>query len=182
MKKCTSILACLLGFLFLLGADQASKYLAVRFLKGTPGIPVIPGVFELYYLENDGAAFGMLEEIQAVFILAALLILGVCAWVCHRCPQEKRYRALKALCVVIGAGAAGNMLDRFLHGWVIDFLYVSLIDFPVFNLADCFICAGIALLAVLLLTYYKDDSFSFLLPKGKEDRRKGGGNHDEANR
>ena len=70
------------------------------------------------------------------------------------------------------------MLDRLLFGYVIDFLYFSLIDFPVFNLADCYICVGIALLALLILTYYRNDSFSFLIPgkekEGREENAEGG--------
>ena len=129
MKKIKSILSGCLGLLFLLGADQASKYWAVENLKGSAGIPVVPGVFEFYYLENDGAAFGMLDKIQGVFILTAVLILLLCLYTFLRLPEDRRYRPLKILCVVIGAGAAGNMLDRLMFGYVIDFLYVSLIDF-----------------------------------------------------
>lgn len=181
MKKIKSILSGCLGLLFLLGADQASKYWAVENLKGSAGIPVIPGVFEFYYLENDGAAFGMLDKIQGVFILTAVLILLLCLYTFLRLPEDRRYRPLKILCVVIGAGAAGNMLDRLMCGYVIDFLYVSLIDFPVFNLADCYICIGVAVFALLFLTYYKNDSFSFLLPgkKGEEERIGGRRNDGE---
>lgn len=178
MRKIRSILAGCLGLLLLLTADQASKYWAVQNLKGTSGITVVPGVFRFYYLENHGAAFGMLDQAQGVFIFTAALILLLCLYTFLRLPGKGKYRPLKLLCIVIGAGAAGNMLDRLLFGYVIDFLYFSLIDFPVFNLADCYICLGIALLALLILTYYRNDSFSFLIPgkekEGREENAEGG--------
>jgi signal peptidase II len=62
------------------------------------------------------------------------------------------------------AGALGNMIDRVVHGYVIDFLYFSLIDFPVFNVADCYVCIGAAMLVLSLFTVYREDEFHFLLP------------------
>jgi signal peptidase II len=67
--------------------------------------------------------------------------------------------------VLIAGGAVGNMIDRLLRGYVTDFLYFSLIDFPVFNVADCYVCIGAAVLALALFTRYKEDDFHFLLPE-----------------
>ncbi len=148
--------------LLLLIFDQISKLLAVRFLSGTDGVTLIPGVFQLYYLENTGAAFGMMKNGQLFFILIALLILALVCYFLFRLPMQKHYHPLRAACVLIMAGAAGNMFDRIFNGYVVDFLYFSLINFPVFNFADCFVCVGVALALILFFTVYRKDDFSFL--------------------
>ena len=65
---------------------------------------------------------------------------------------------------VASAGAFGNVADRLIRGYVVDFLYFSLIDFPVFNLADCYVSIGVVMMTLLLFTYYKDEPFGFLNP------------------
>lgn len=145
--------------------DQVTKYLASSHLIGTAGVSVIPGVFELFYLENTGAAFGMLDNRQWFFIIIAVLMAGAAVYVYLHLPSESHYGGLRLVCILIASGAVGNMLDRILHGYVIDFLYFSLIHFPVFNVADCYVCVGAALAVILLFTLYRDDDFKFLIPK-----------------
>ena len=152
----------LLSALLLLAADQITKSFALKYLAGTPGIAVIPGVFELFYLENRGAAFGMFANRQWFFIGIALVMAVVAVYVYLKAPQEKHYTFLRFVCILIAAGAVGNMLDRLIFHYVIDFLYFSLIDFPVFNIADCYVCIGAALAVISLFTLYKEDSFAFL--------------------
>ncbi len=158
------------GILLLLAFDQFTKYLAYTFLTGTDGIPLIPGVFELYYLENSGAAFGIFRNHQILFIFIAVLILALVLYVYYKIPQKKNYLLLRWICILIGAGAAGNMIDRLINGYVIDFLYFILIDFPVFNIADCYVCVGTTLLLISLLTVYRNDDFSFLKLNRRGDR------------
>ncbi|MCC8104285.1 MAG: signal peptidase II [Clostridiales bacterium] len=163
MKAKTKILAAGAALTFLLlAADQFTKYLAVRYLAGTPGIALIPGVFELYYLENRGAAFGILNNQQLIFVFIALMISALAVYVYVRLPSEKGYYPLRFVCSLITAGAIGNMIDRLVRGYVIDFLYFSLIDFPVFNIADCYVCVGAGLAVVLLFTIYRSEEFLFL--------------------
>ncbi|MCD8346471.1 MAG: signal peptidase II [Lachnospiraceae bacterium] len=150
--------------LFLLAADQLTKYFACRFLAGTSGITLIPGVFELYYLENRGAAFGILNNRQLFFVLIALCISAFAIYVYARLPYESSYHPLRFVCSLIIAGALGNMIDRLARGYVIDFLYFSLIDFPVFNIADCYVCIGAGLAVILLFTIYRSEEFLFLRP------------------
>ena len=71
-------------------------------------------------------------------------------------------RPLRVVLVMICAGAAGNFIDRVSQGYVVDFIYFELINFPVFNVADIFVTVGAALLVVLILFYYKDSDFDFL--------------------
>jgi signal peptidase II len=163
------VLAGIAAFLLLLILDQLTKYAACVWLKPVHSIDLLPGVFQLYYLENRGAAFGILHDRQLFFIAAALVITVLVAWVYRRIPDGRRYDLLRCVCILLAAGAVGNMLDRIFRGVVVDFFYISLIDFPVFNVADCYVCIGVGLLIILLFTYYKDESFEFLRPGRREE-------------
>lgn len=169
-KKSYTLLLGGLGLILLTVLDQLSKYAACIFLKDCRSIEVIPGVFEFYYLENRGAAFGMLRNHQGFFILIAGLILAAAVFVYCRIPIQQKHLPLRLVCIMVSAGALGNMLDRLLHNYVIDFLYFSLIDFPVFNVADCYVCIGIGALLILMFTCYKDESFDFLFREEKEKK------------
>lgn len=162
------IAAGLAGFFILVFIDQATKYLACEYLKPQRGLELIPGVFQLYYLENRGAAFGMMYGRQLFFIVSALVITLAVSWIYLRIPPDKKYNPLRLAGIVLSAGAVGNMLDRIFRGYVVDFLYFSLIDFPVFNVADCYVCVGIAVLILLLFTCYKEETFDFLIPSQKK--------------
>lgn len=153
------------GFVILVLIDQLTKYLACAYLKSHHGLELIPGVFQLYYLENRGAAFGILHDRQLFFIVIALAMTFMIGWIYLKIPYRRRYMPLRCVAVLLSAGAVGNMLDRIFRGYVVDFLYFSLIDFPVFNIADCYVCIGIAVLILLMFTCYREESFDFLLPK-----------------
>lgn len=136
--------------------DQLSKYMAVHFLQGTDGIDLIPGVFRLTYLENRGAAFGVLQGQQWFFyiITAVILVVVVLAYV--RIPAGRKFLPLQICAVFIVSGALGNLIDRVRLGYVVDFFYFELIDFPVFNVADIFICVGGALFVIYFMFQHKD--------------------------
>lgn len=156
----------MLIFLALLALDQGTKYLAETFLTQQRSFSLIPGVFELYYLQNRGAAFGVLSGRQWFFVIIALVMMAVAIYVYCCIPETPHYHMLRGICLLIAAGALGNMLDRVFRHYVVDFLYFSLIDFPVFNVADCYVCVGAALAVLALFTVYKDDDFGFLNPRG----------------
>lgn len=147
--------------------DQLSKYMAVHFLQGTDGIDLIPGVFRLTYLENRGAAFGVLQGQQWFFyiITAVILVVVVLAYV--RIPAGRKFLPLQICAVFIVSGALGNLIDRVRLGYVVDFFYYELIDFPVFNVADIFVTVSAVLLAVLLLLYYKEEDLEQIFHSGK---------------
>lgn len=149
----------------LLGLDQLTKYLAYNILRLKGSVSLLPGVFELQYLENRGAAFGMMENMQWIFVLFALVITAAAGWfylrLCFRkFAGPRSFVPLKGICVLLMAGALGNMMDRLIHGFVIDFLYFSLIDFPIFNVADIYVCVGTACFLLLLLFYYKEEDLA----------------------
>ena len=152
MSYIIAIIAIVLGVVL----DQYTKVLAVENLKDG-AIPLIEGVFELRYLENRGAAFGMLQNQQTFFLIIGIVTLIAVAIIYARMPHTKRYLPLRVCLVSIVTGAIGNMIDRIRLDYVIDFLYFKLINFPIFNVADIFAtCATIALI-LLLIVYYNDD-------------------------
>ena len=135
----------------LLAVDQLTKFWAYEFLRVKGPVVLIPGAFEFSYLENRGAAFGMLQG--KVWLLAAITVITVAVilYLYHKIPDTKRYWLLRTCCTLILAGAVGNFADRCLRGFVVDFLYFRLIDFPVFNVADCYVVVGCITAACLLI-------------------------------
>ncbi|MGI6007998.1 MAG: signal peptidase II [Ruminococcus sp.] len=160
----------LAGFLILLFVDQWTKHLAVTHLKDQPDIEIIPGIFQLHYLENRGAAFGILQNQQWIFIILCLVFLALLLLVYLRLPKNRHYLPLAVLSVGIASGAVGNLIDRIRLNYVIDFLYASLINFPVFNMADIYVTVSVILLVICILFLYKnDDDFSFLKKNGDQN-------------
>lgn len=174
-----ALTAGLIALGLLLALDQFTKYLAYRDLRAGGPFVIWPGVFELRYLQNVGAAFGIFQNRQWVFILFAVVVTlaaGGCfirlsAPLGQTAPkgsgEHKSRKAvpLQVVCILLMAGALGNMADRVLHRYVIDFLYISLIDFPIFNVADIYVCAGTALFLFLTLFYYRDSDLERLLKR-----------------
>jgi signal peptidase II len=83
-------------------------------------------------------------------------------YVYYRAPVQRHYHLLRFVCVLLVAGALGNMLDRIFYQHVTDFFYLTLINFPVFNVADCYVCVGAFLAVISLFTIYREDEFEFL--------------------
>lgn len=159
----------LAGILLLTFIDQWTKYLAVLHLKNQESIVLIPGVFQLQYLENHGAAFGILQGQQWIFFLMTIVYLVAAVWIYLRIPKTKKYFPLHMIAVVLTAGALGNFIDRISQGYVVDFFYFSLIDFPIFNVADIYVVLSFIGLAICILFVYKDKDFAFLNLKKKEN-------------
>ena len=151
--------------------DQWTKSLVVHHLKDQNDIILIPGVFQLHYLENRGAAFGILQNQRVVFVILTIIYLTAVFWFLHRCPKTGRYTLLHTIASVLTAGALGNFIDRLRLGYVVDFFYFSLINFPVFNVADCYITVSTVILLIALFFCYQDDDFSFLKPSGKAGKK-----------
>jgi len=153
-------LHCVLRIALLVIPDQLTKYLAVTRLKKHGPVTVIRNLVYLIYTENEGAALGILEGHQVLFTILAIVVVAYVIVSCVRMPEERCYRIMNMLQVMIGAGAIGNMLDRIRLGYVIDFIYIRLprISGPVFNVADIFITVGCALLIILALTEFGCDA------------------------
>lgn len=162
-RRTLEYIIALIGVAAAIFLDQMTKYLAVVHLKDQPAFVLIDGVFELQYLENRGAAFGMMQNMQYFFVAGAVIICIVIALFYVRMPHTARYVPLRLCAVLLCAGALGNMIDRVRLNYVVDFFYFSLIDFPIFNVADCYVVIACILFVVLILFYYKEENdFSFL--------------------
>lgn len=151
----------LIGFAAALLIDQVTKWLALVYLKEDGPVVLIDGVFQFRYLENRGAAFGMLQNRQYLFVAGAVIIFLIVAYLYGRLPHERKYIPLRICAVLVCAGAVGNMIDRIRLNYVIDFLYFNLIDFPIFNVADCYVVVACILFIILIFFYYKDSDFEF---------------------
>lgn len=147
------------GVIILVLIDQITKHMAQNALRGKESFPIINGVFELHYLENKGSAFGLMQGQRIFFIATAALMLFLIPYLYSKIPSGRRYYFLRIVAVMYLAGAVGNAVDRILYGYVIDFFYFSLIDFPIFNVADIYVTTATICLVVLILFYYKDEDF-----------------------
>ena len=152
----------LLLLALLVAIDQYTKFIAVQKLKNQPAFNIINGVLEFNYLENRGAAFGMLQNQKVFFVFVAVIFLCVIAYVLVKAPQEKKYFKLHILLVMIAGGAIGNLIDRLRLDYVVDFIYIVLINFPIFNVADMYVTFSTALLVIQVLFIYKENDFNFL--------------------
>lgn len=144
----------LIWFFVIVGAiflDQLSKWLVVTYLPDG-GFELIPGVLRFTYVENRGAAFGMLADHRWVFIIVSTLALAAIAFYMFKFkPEGALVRC--SLAFIIGGGI-GNMIDRMLLSYVIDF--IDFCAFPqvwkwVFNIADSFVCVGAGMLILYLI-------------------------------
>ena len=142
--------------------DLASKYWAKTYLKPHKSIPVIGDAVTFTYLENKGAAWGMLSgKINFFVILTALLIVLFLVLIA-RMPATKRYRPLLITMLCLLGGAFGNLYDRIFQGYVTDFISFDVIHFPVFNVADIFVTCSFFSLIILFLFYYSEEELSFI--------------------
>lgn len=151
--------------LFLVLLDQGTKYLAILYLKGNSGIPLIDQVLTLRYLENRGMAFGLLQNKILFLVLVCMVFFAAIIYLFIKTPATVYYRPLLYTAAVVFSGAMGNFIDRVFRRYVVDFIYFSLIDFPTFNVADIYVTCGIAALVFLLFFRYREeDDFDFLKP------------------
>jgi len=146
----------ILVIIVLVAIDQFTKYLAVTLLKPVGEIPIIDGFFSLTYLENRGAAFGILQGARWFLVSSTIAILVGIFLYYRSLPNKKPHSYVRMSLILITAGAIGNFIDRVLAGFVVDFLNVTFINFPVFNIADIYIVVGTIFHSVLLIFFIKD--------------------------
>ncbi len=158
----------LIYVILLIALDQFTKYLAATHLKADGPIQIIPKVLKLYYHENNGAVWGIMSGKISLLIVATIVIMAgmICFYL--KIPSGKRYDIMRIVLVFLSAGAIGNFIDRSINKYVVDFIYFEIIDFPIFNLADCYVTGSAVLLILLSLFYYKDDDFTFLNRKEEQ--------------
>ena len=145
----------LIIFALCLFFDRLTKYLAVINLKDKDDFVLIKDGLVLTYLENTGAAFSMLSGKSLFFIIITIVFSVIIFIFFLKIKPERRYSPLYICLTVILAGAVGNLIDRIMNGYVVDFIYFQVINFPVFNVADICVTLGVVFLIIFLLFKYR---------------------------
>ena len=144
----------------IVAADQFTKYLTVANIALYEDVPFLPGLLQLTYVQNTGAAFSSFEGQQWLFALIFIVLTVLIFWEYFKKPMG--FTTFERWCIAaIYGGGLGNMIDRVRLGYVVDMLETTFMEFPVFNVADCFItCGCIAMMVHLVLfnkAFWKDD-------------------------
>ena len=139
----------------IVAADQFTKFLVLQNIPLHANVDFIPGLLSLTYVRNTGAAFSSFEGQQWMFALVfAAFTLGI-LWEYFKKPMG--FSTFERWCIAaVYGGGLGNMIDRVRMGYVVDMLETTFMDFPVFNVADCFITCGCVLLMLHLAIYNKE--------------------------
>lgn len=139
-------------FIVCLAIDQITKYFAVAILQGNSSVHLIGNFIRFTYVENRGAAFGMLQNQRIFFIISTIVLV---AFIIYMIVFNKKVTNVTKLTLsLILSGAIGNFIDRLRLGYVIDFVDVrfgDFYDFPVFNVADSCLVVGVIVLVILIL-------------------------------
>ena len=129
----------------IVATDQVTKFLTVANIPLYQDVPFLPGVLNLTYVQNTGAAFSSFEGQQWLFALICLVFTGLILFEYFKKPMG--FATFERWCIAaIYGGGLGNMIDRVRMGYVVDMIETSFMEFPVFNVADCFITCGCVLL------------------------------------
>lgn len=149
--------------LFAVGADQLTKYLLFEH-----NMPFIPGFIKFESTRNEGMVWGLMNGVNGFTVVISavtLIVIGVIIWVMIKYRKHMSAGIMISLTAVIG-GAAGNLIDRIALGFVRDFICTEFIEFPIFNVADCFVtCGAIALGVLLIFTKRGHEFFNAVFPE-----------------
>lgn len=188
MKKTNKFMGLsVLTIIMLVILDQLTKFQAVVKLKNGSPFVIIDGVFELRYLENQSAAFGFdivsffqkifrikyFTENPEAFLTAKMVIFAIVTIAVvillmifySHIPQTKRFLGINLILIFFVAGAIGNLIDRIVNNYVVDFFYFKLINFPIFNVADIYVTVAAFAFIILGIFYYKEEDFEMIFKK-----------------
>lgn len=188
MKKTNKFMGLsVLTIIMLVILDQLTKFQAVVKLRNGSPFVIIDGVFELRYLENQSAAFGFdfvsffqkifkikyFTENPEAFLTAKMVIFAIVTIAVvillmifySRIPQTKRFLGINLILIFFVAGAIGNLIDRIVNNYVVDFFYFKLINFPIFNVADIYVTVAAFAFIILGIFYYKEEDFEKIFKK-----------------
>lgn len=188
MKKTNKFMGLsVLTIIMLVILDQLTKFQAVVKLRNGSPFVIIDGVFELRYLENQSAAFGFdivsffqkifkikyFTENPEAFLTAKMVIFAIVTIAVvillmifySRIPQTKRFLGINLILIFFVAGAIGNLIDRIVNNYVVDFFYFKLINFPIFNVADIYVTTAAFAFIILGIFYYKEEDFEMIFKK-----------------
>ena len=138
----------------IVAADQIAKYFTVLYIPAIGAQPFIPGLLQINYVQNTGAAFSSFEGQQWLFALIFVVFTILIFYEYFKKPMG--FTTMERWCIAaIYGGGLGNMIDRVRLGYVVDMIETTFIEFPVFNVADCFITCGCILLMIHLFLFNK---------------------------
>jgi len=132
----------------LAGIDQLLKYIVVQNMQVNDSITVIPGLLDWCYIQNRGAAFGMLEDQQWLFLVITCVVVAAALVVLF--SKICNNWMLRGIIILMAAGGIGNMIDRTANGYVVDYISLSFFP-PIFNFADICVCVAAAAMMVYVL-------------------------------
>ena len=139
----------------MVGIDQYTKYLTLQNIPLHESVAAVPGVFRFTYVRNYGAAWSSFQGQQWLFASIFVILTAVMIWEFTR--KKSGFMNFERWCfAVIWAGGLGNMIDRVRFGYVVDMVNLEFMNFPVFNVADCFITCGCIALLAHLIFFNKD--------------------------
>lgn len=195
LKKIVLPIASIIAIIVL---DQWTKFLTVTKLGNLQGaslsetfttplekiatvktFPIIDKVFVLTFVQNQGMAWGLFQNFQAVFIIATVLVVAVLVFLYYRAPFTKKFILFRVFDIFLIGGALGNAIDRMFrggslfHGYVVDMFYAEIINFPVFNIADSFVTVGFAILIISMFFVYNESDLDLVFGiKSKKENGK----------
>ncbi len=149
----------------IVAVDQLSKYFIASTYTLGESFPIIEGLFNMTYIHNRGAAFGVLQNQRWFFLAITAIVMIICITLLIRRTYGSKW-LFWSICVVLGGGM-GNMIDRLFRGGnVVDFIEFAFFEFPIFNVADIAVCVG----AAMIFLYFLKDLIKDL--RGKNDKIK----------
>ncbi len=160
----------------LVGIDQLIKLWASQTLAAVGNIPVIEGVFEFSYVENRGAAFGILQDQRWIFIVLTIVVVIAAVWLLFS-GRVKSWLVRTPIILAL-AGGVGNLIDRIWHGYVVDMFYFKLIDFAVFNFAD--VCVVVGCIWLILSILFVPDAIRWRKTPAAPEGENGGETHTDS--
>lgn len=135
--------------------DQITKWNIVQNFELYQEKVIVPGFFSLFYIQNEGAAWGIFQGKMIFFYLVTLIVVG---YLVYMFQQEKNKTKLVGISfALILSGAIGNFIDRLLNGYVVDMFRLDFINFPIFNVADVCLTVGVVLMLIHVLFFEKEE-------------------------
>lgn len=138
----------------LVAVDQALKFIVSSSVKFSGEVALIPHLLDITYVENRGAAFGILQNQRWLFVAFAVVIISLFIYLIKRKKIVNKMFLLSAVLII--AGGVGNFIDRLVLGYVVDYIKLSFFS-PVCNFADYCITIGTAILLIYIMFFHKDD-------------------------
>ena len=159
-KIAGKIIPAIISVIILVSFDQIAKNIVDNHLSLYDSIDVIPDILQIYYIRNSGAAWGILQNMQILFYIITSICLIFLLYTYIKLSINNCFKILRILIIFLFSGALGNFIDRIRFQYVIDFIYFKLINFPVFNIADCYVTVSVFIILFLFIFIYKEDDFN----------------------